>query len=63
MQRRQWNTLSIMFMIFVFVTLIAGVQAVGDDTAVRLFGYFSLLWFIVAITCFICGRLEEEEAE
>lgn len=61
MNRKQWNALGYMFLVFCFLTKIAQVVAcINDLPFCIMYGYWLGIWVVAAITCFICGRLEKE---
>ena len=61
MNKKQWNVLGYMFVVFCFVASIARLVASTNEFLSYL--YWFGIWAVAAITCFICGRLEEVDAK
>ena len=59
MKKQQWNALGYMFLVFCVVTII--VQVVASINEFLFYVYWLGIWFVAAITCFICGELEEKD--
>jgi len=59
MNKKQWNVLGYMFVVFCIVASIARVVASANEFL--FYVYWFGIWSVAAITCFICGRLEKED--
>lgn len=58
MNKKQWNALGYMFVVFCVVASIA--RLVASENEFLFYVYWFGIWAVAAITCFICGWLEKE---